>query len=129
MGRIIRRRLARRGESGVALVEFAMVLPLLVLVCLGSVDFGRAYAKWNAVKNAAREGAAFAQLHPGKVTNTGVCADPQNITWHVRHESDDGEQLWGRRPEFDSWHNGHRLQQRVGSQQREHGQGDGHLAI
>lgn len=82
-----RRDRLRRDERGVALVEFALVLPLLVLICLGTIDFGRAYATWNSVKNAAREGAAFAQLNPGKVTSSGICADPNNIAWHVHNES------------------------------------------
>jgi Flp pilus assembly protein TadG len=78
---------AIRDERGVALVEFALVLPLLVLICLGTIDFGRAYARWNSVKNAAREGASFAQLNPGKVDSSGICAGSNNITWHVRNES------------------------------------------
>lgn len=78
---------ALRDERGVALVEFALVLPLLVLICLGTVDFGRAYARWNLVKNAAREGANFAQLNPGKVSSSGICTDPNNIEWHVHNES------------------------------------------
>ena len=83
------RRSERPDERGAALVEFAFVLPLLVIVCLGTVDFGRAYARWNAVKNAAREGAAFAQLHPGQLTSAGGgrCADPSNVAWHVHNES------------------------------------------
>ena len=52
-----------------------------------TIDFGRAYARWNSVKNAAREGANFAQLNPGKVSNTGICSDPSNIEWHVHNES------------------------------------------
>ena len=89
MRRHIWNRQGQTGERGVALVEFAMVLPLLVLVCLGTVDFGRVYAIHNTVKNAAREGAAFAQLHPGQQKNTagGICADPNNIEWHVHNES------------------------------------------
>jgi Flp pilus assembly protein TadG len=78
---------ARRDERGIALVEFALALPLLVLICLGTIDFGRAYTTWNTVKNAAREGAAFAQSNPGKVTNSGICADPNNIAWHVHNET------------------------------------------
>lgn len=79
----------RPQERGTALVEFALVLPLLVIVCLGTIDFGRAYARWNAVKNAAREGAAFVQLHPGQLTSTGggICTNPNNVAWHVHNES------------------------------------------
>src|SRR5207302_4290657 len=51
----------RRDESGVALVEFALVLPFVVIIALGTIDLGRAYQLQNRLKNAAREGAAFAQ--------------------------------------------------------------------
>ena len=44
-------------ESGQALVEFALVLPILVLLLLGIVDFGRAWMTKQVVTNAAREGA------------------------------------------------------------------------
>ncbi|MGH3116314.1 MAG: TadE family protein [Gaiellales bacterium] len=65
-----------------ALVEFALFLPLLVMLCLGTVDFGRAFMTWNQVKNAAREGAAFAQTHPGYQKNpsgTDLCDGLNNI--------------------------------------------------
>src|SRR3954453_15240724 len=35
-----------RDESGTALVEFAFVLPLLLVLVLGIVDFGRAFNYW-----------------------------------------------------------------------------------
>lgn len=44
-------------EGGVALVEFAMVLPLLLVLVFGIVDFGRAFQTWITLTNAAREGA------------------------------------------------------------------------
>ena len=47
----------RRGQT---LVEFALVLPLLVLVLVGIFDFGRAIFAYNTVSNAAREGARLA---------------------------------------------------------------------
>lgn len=44
-------------EGGVALVEFAMVLPLLLVLVFGIIDFGRAFQTWITLTNAAREGA------------------------------------------------------------------------
>jgi Flp pilus assembly pilin Flp len=51
-------------ESGAELIEFALVLPLLLLVLLGIVDFGFLFQRYEVVTNAAREGARVAVL-PG----------------------------------------------------------------
>lgn len=56
------RRLA--SEVGAELIEFALVLPLLLLVMLGIMDFGLLFQRYEAVTNAAREGARVAVL-PG----------------------------------------------------------------
>ena len=53
-----------RGERGQALLEMAFTLPLLLLVCVGILEFGRAYQTWQVITNAAREGARIAVL-PG----------------------------------------------------------------
>lgn len=45
------------GQRGQALVEFALVLPLLLIVLFAVVDFGVGLTRWIAVTNAAREGA------------------------------------------------------------------------
>lgn len=45
-----------RDESGAAAVEFALVMPLLVLLVMGIVSFGRAYQTQAALAAAAREG-------------------------------------------------------------------------
>lgn len=47
------RRVAREGQG---LVEFALVLPLILLLLMGGVDFGRGIFAFNEVSNAAREG-------------------------------------------------------------------------
>lgn len=47
----------RRWLQGQSLVEFALILPVLVLIIMGLFDFGRAVYAYNAVSNAAREGA------------------------------------------------------------------------
>lgn len=46
-----------RPERGAALVEFTLVLPLLLALVFGIVDFGRAFQSWITITNAAREGA------------------------------------------------------------------------
>ena len=61
-----------RSERGVALIETALTLPLLLLVTIGAVEFGRAYQTWQVLTNAAREGARIAVL-PG-VTDAAVQA-------------------------------------------------------
>ena len=51
-----------RREEGTALIETAFVLPIMLLVCVGILEFGRAYQTWQVVTNAAREGARVAIL-------------------------------------------------------------------
>ncbi|CAN5299545.1 hypothetical protein BH24CHL10_BH24CHL10_02060 [soil metagenome] len=46
-----------RGQS---LVEFALILPILLILLLGLLDFGRAVAAYNSVSNGARSGARVA---------------------------------------------------------------------
>jgi hypothetical protein len=46
----------RRWLRAQALVEFALILPWLLLILLGTVDAGRLIFAYNAVSNAAREG-------------------------------------------------------------------------
>ncbi|MEZ2388303.1 TadE family protein [bacterium RCC_150] len=48
--------MARVSERGAAAVEFALVAPILVLLLLGIMEFGRAYNAQVALTNAAREG-------------------------------------------------------------------------
>jgi Flp pilus assembly protein TadG len=47
-------------ESGVALVEFAFVLPILLVLAMGMLDFGRAFHTKSLLDQAAREGARVA---------------------------------------------------------------------
>jgi len=59
----MRRWLSRtRREDGAALVETAFVLPIMLLVCIAILEFGRAYQTWQVVTNASREGARIAIL-------------------------------------------------------------------
>jgi Flp pilus assembly protein TadG len=47
-------------HRGQALVEFALVIPVLLLIFMGILDFGRAIYAYNTLSNAAREGARVA---------------------------------------------------------------------
>ena len=49
-------------ERGAELIEFAFVLPVLLLVFAGIVDFGLMFQRYEVVTNAAREGARLSTL-------------------------------------------------------------------
>lgn len=52
----------KKDERGVALVEFTLVLPLLLLLLLGIVDFGRVLHHWQEETQLAAEGARQAAV-------------------------------------------------------------------
>ncbi len=51
-------------SRGQAMVEFALILPLLLLVLLLAIDFGRVFFGWVALNNASRIAASEAGFHP-----------------------------------------------------------------
>jgi Flp pilus assembly protein TadG len=51
-----------RRDDGAALIEAAFTLPIMLLVCIGILEFGRAYQTWQVITNASREGARVAVL-------------------------------------------------------------------
>jgi len=53
---------ARRDERGASVVEFAVVLPLLVMFAFGIIEFGRVYSARIQLTAAARDGARAAAL-------------------------------------------------------------------
>ena len=55
-----------RSERGAELLEFAFVLPVMMLVLAGILDMGFLFKNYEVVTNAAREGARMAAL-PGRV--------------------------------------------------------------
>jgi len=59
-------------RSAQAVVEFALTLPLLLLLLLGVVDAGRGVVAANSLSNAAREGARYLAVH----LNEGTCVSP-----------------------------------------------------
>ena len=55
-------------DRGAAAVEMALVLPVLLFLLMGIIDFGRAYSTQIQLSAAAREGVRLASLNP--VSNT-----------------------------------------------------------
>lgn len=53
-----------RSNSGNAVVEFALVLPILLLVLFGITEFGRMIMTTNVLNTASREGARLAAVSP-----------------------------------------------------------------
>lgn len=53
---------ARRGQSSQALIEFALISPVLLLLLFGIIDLGRAVFYYDTLSHAAREGARAASL-------------------------------------------------------------------
>lgn len=72
---------SRKSERGQDLVEFALLLPVLLLLILGALDLGRMFFASISITNAAREGARYGGLHRDDISFTVVtcAAPPSNI--------------------------------------------------
>jgi Flp pilus assembly protein TadG len=64
MFRIDPNRRQNRCRSAATALEFAVILPLLLTLVLGCVDFGRFAHSYIVVTNSARVGASFATVNP-----------------------------------------------------------------
>jgi Flp pilus assembly protein TadG len=65
-----RRRAGARGERGAAAVEFALVVPLLIVLVFGMITTGVTYNDHLSATNAVREGARY-----------GAAADISSTSW------------------------------------------------
>jgi len=71
LGAFLRSRL--QGIDAAAAIEFAIALPLLVVLVVGIFDFGGAFNLKQELNNAAREGAAFGASQPtNDLLNSGT---------------------------------------------------------
>lgn len=73
------RSMKKRREDGQAMVEFALVLPIFLLILCGIIDFGWLFYNQLSLNNACREGARYA------VVNTAENADTQAIINHIEN--------------------------------------------
>jgi len=82
------RRRRHPGERGQSLVEFAFVLPIIVLVIVAFIEIGRAVFAWNTIANAARQGARVAAVN--QLPDVTDCdesrpiEDPYEPHWSIR---------------------------------------------
>jgi Flp pilus assembly protein TadG len=77
-----------RDERGVALTEFALVLPVLMLLFLGMLDLGKAFNYWIDTTHLANKGARWAAVD----SNPGACQVPaQSLQQYIREAADTDE--------------------------------------
>ncbi len=81
------RRHDRTKSRGQSLVEFALVVPILLLIFAGAADMGRIFYTFVAIENAAKEGALYGARYPLCDNSSTVCPDPRNVVWRVRSET------------------------------------------
>ena len=53
----------RSGEDGATMVEFALILPMLLLILMGIIEFGWMFTQAMEVRHSAREGARMAAVN------------------------------------------------------------------
>lgn len=76
---------------GQALVEFALVIPVMLLLVVGGLDAGRLFFTWIAVSDAAREGAAYAAGNAaGNPTDTSGISVRVNQEGNVQGQGGEG---------------------------------------
>jgi Flp pilus assembly protein TadG len=63
-----------RRESGAVAVEFALLLPVLLLVLIGTIQFGIVYSQYQVMEGAAREGARCAAVQAAGFTDCNPVA-------------------------------------------------------
>jgi Flp pilus assembly protein TadG len=62
----------RRDDGGQALVEFALIMPFLLLFLIGIVEFGRGWNQHQVITDAAREAARSSVLFDVAITTDSV---------------------------------------------------------
>lgn len=72
----------KRRERGASILELAFILPVMSVLVFGVLDLGRGYRMHLQVEAAAREGVAYAQIHPNDVD----CAPGPDIIGRVSAE-------------------------------------------
>jgi len=72
-----------RNQKGAAALEFALVLPLLIMLLMGIIGFGTLYNNYLAITHAAEEGARLAvvgQYSESAVRDAAFPVDPSSVS-------------------------------------------------
>jgi len=59
---------SKQKERGQSMVELALFITLLMIMLAGTIDLGRAFYTWLAMRDAAQEGAAYGSIEPTQTT-------------------------------------------------------------
>lgn len=66
-------------DTGQSLVEFALTVPVLLLILMAIFDMGRAVYAQNVITNAAREGARYGTIAPDD--SQGIAEHAESLTF------------------------------------------------
>lgn len=87
----------RRRLWGQGLVEFALLLPVLLLIMVGTIEFGRILFIYTNINNAAREGTRYGMVHPkdqngiiNHVTDRLELVSPSDIFMNITYDRGPG---------------------------------------
>jgi Flp pilus assembly protein TadG len=82
---------AWRRDDGVALVEFALILPVLLILLFGIIDFGKAFNYWIDQTHLANTGARYAAVNKNPLCSTAPCTGGQSLQAYIRSLTDTAE--------------------------------------
>jgi Flp pilus assembly protein TadG len=80
---IRRKHRSSQSERGQSLVELAITLPILILLLLGTLDFGMGIFSYSMLRDAAQEGAFYGSFNPANV------AEIENRARNISPRADD----------------------------------------
>jgi Flp pilus assembly protein TadG len=90
----------REGSRGQELVEYALALPIFLMIVMGIVDLGRVVYYNSAIHNSVREGARYGIIYPADwvgieaaVRNTAIGLNPLDLTVTVSQPDPDSIQV------------------------------------
>ena len=77
----------RRRTRGQSIVEFALVVPVLLLLMLTAIDFGRVFLGWVNLQNMTRIAADYASEHASSFGTPGDAADKAAYQTKVKNDA------------------------------------------
>lgn len=77
----------RRIPRGQSIVEFALLLPVFLVILGGALDLGRLFHAYVAIENAAKEGALYGASDPRCSDTKDGCVAPNTVRWRVENEA------------------------------------------